>query len=122
MSETPLTDLREKHQRYYHEFYQRHPEQTLRDQARQWSYQERSRYDADSHGDAWTDWEETVMLNFDIPIAEVARIIGRTYAAVRQARHRYVKNEELVNSLLKEEHEEYDGTKRHVPSFAEGVL
>lgn len=116
----PLTERREKNQRDYQAYYERHPEQTLKDQARQAEYQTESRSTAHRHKESWAEWEEEVVLNFDTPIREAAQITGRTYAAVRQARHRCVKAEKLVNELIKDEAEEYDGSKRHAPAFAKG--
>ena len=116
----PLTDRRERNQADYAAYYARYPEQTLKDQARQAEYQAESRGTAHRHKESWAEWEEALVLDFDTPIREAAQITGRTYAAVRQARHRYVKAEKLVNELIKDESEEYDGSKRHTPAFAKG--
>lgn len=107
MSETPLTDLREKHQRDYRTYYDRHPEQTLKDQDRQQRYQDESRESADRHGDEWTEADEAEAMTLGASLGATAQNLGRTYAAVRQGRFRRVRYYDLSNSLVKSEHDEY---------------
>lgn len=116
----PLTDLRERNQRDYQAYYARHPEQTLKDQERQDVYQDTTRAAAARHGEPWTGRELDLVFDFDVPIKQAAEQTGRTYAAVRQARHRRVKQERQVNELIKDETEPYDGSQRHIPAFSKG--
>lgn len=106
------TRAREQNQRNYHAFYSAHPEQTLKDQARQKRYQEESQETADRHGSPWDTIDASVVLNLDIPIIEAARMSGRTYAAVRQGRYRLLKRMSIENSLIKDETDLYDGSIR----------
>lgn len=122
MSETPLTDLREKHQRDYHAYYERHPEQTLKDQARQSAYQDETRATADRHGEAWTGSDEEIALDLDSGLSQSAAETGRTYAAVRQGRYRLVRYYDLSNSSVKREHDEYMALMRRKDFTREDVM
>lgn len=112
MTATPVTDLREKHQRSYRTYYEEHPEQTLKDQERQTRYQAESREVADRHGELWGSSDLEVALRLQQPIMVAAEDAQRTYAAIRQGRYRFLRQHGLRNSLLKNEADEYDALIR----------
>lgn len=92
----------------------------MKDQERQTEYQDMTRDSAANHGEPWTERELDLVFDFEIPIKQVAEQTGRTYAAVRQARYRRVKQERQINELIKDETEPYDGSQRHIPAFVRG--
>lgn len=122
MSNTPLTDLREKHQRDYRAYYERHPEQTRKDQARQERYQEETRESAERHGETWDGTDEAESMDLSVSLSDAAVRVGRTYAAVRQGRHRRVRRYGLSNSLIKTEHDEYMALMRRKDFTLEDVM
>lgn len=107
MSEKPLTERREKNQRAYRAYYERHPEQTLKDQQRQERYQSETRTVADRHNSRWDALDEEDAIDLSIPLSDYACGMGTTYAAICQGRHRRIQRYGLSNSLIKQEHDEY---------------
>lgn len=122
MSSTPRTDRREKNQREYQQYYERHPEQTLKDQERQNAYQEESRSTAGRDGQTWTSHDLATALRLQQPIMVSAQEAQRTYAAIRQGRYRFIRQSGLRNTLLKGETEEYDALIRHEDFTVEDLL
>ncbi|WP_423058327.1 hypothetical protein [Brevibacterium linens] len=116
------TSRREKNQQDYRRYYEKHPEQTVKDQARQAKYQAESRHLASLHGRQWSETDIAGALNLDEPLKATAVRMGRTYAAVRQARYRQVKKMNLPNSLIKNENDEYTVRLRRTDFDIERVI
>lgn len=117
----PLTKLRKKHRSDYLKYYQAHPEQTHKDQARQHNYQKVSSKTSDRANENWTGADMAAALSLQQPIMVSAQDAERTYAAIRQGRYRYFSRAGYTNSLLKGEADEYAALIRREDFTAEDI-